>query len=1178
MDVIDLEDILAEARKASLTRDNPALADLPDWVSNYRDHQRVAIREILTAFEEGVDCVVLDAPTGCLSGDTIITVNRGGNAKQVPLFRLVHSFNGGELVGRNGTRKWDLSIPTRISCADEGYMRLGVLGKAYKSGIKVTYRASTPTYSLRATLDHKFLTPNGFVCLGDIQVGDLVAVVGDQRKGNYQSKKCYRYVNAMYRHPHATNRCTYEKCEGWRVPLHRLTMEAIVNNVSLDQWVSWGKEGYPSTVQFLDPAVVAVHHKNGNSMDNNPTNLEILPHLEHWAQEGREKTWKNVAYPIVFERLTGLEYYGEEETYDLGMAEEPHNFIANGYAVHNSGKTLIGETVRRLLSSQGALRQTSYICSSKALQAQFLKDYPYAKVIQGRSNYATERYPERFGGRDGLSAADCTKTPGDSESCLWCVSTHSCPYERAKSDALRSSLAVLNTSYFLSECNGPGRFSRGGLVIADECLAAGTQISTPNGLRTIEDIKVGDVIWGEKGGKVVRTTVEATSINKASVMALNGLSITGNHPILTDRGYVEASQISPLDRIAVTGLNPSHGTTLRMVPTALPGEEPAVFQRKAAKVLQSSLLRGVEEDVTEGSTSRDLRVLWDGICEHEEDSEVLQSTLCEPMELASEPQEDGWGAGEVCGIQEHSGGQSQTARVAAESQQSDLRPCSQAKSLKDAISPGIQSSEWRQWYRTNGAAEALGRSVRRGMGNGVGGEDRETTPTLLQDRYCKLDDRVGYRGGRGESSESQSSRSGRQKDSVSGESGLDNSSSSQQEGYGELGKGSSQNQSCRVHNLRTTTHNYIAEGIVVHNCDSLEGELMSHVEVRISERRLKAYGLSTPKYVTKEESWREWAEDAYEKVYRKPPRGHDPQDIVGIRAAKRHGILVGKLNGLRKGLASGNWVYTGDRATAAFKPVTVDGVGQDKLWRHGDKWLLMSATVISADELVESLGLPEDKDFRLVKCPSTFKPENRKVIVWPVVSMTYKTRDESWPEVTKAVASIALEENASATPSGKILVHSSSYALTEHIVKGLMAAKLGRPTFSYMSADTREATFNRWQQSVNGIMVAPSLDRGIDLPGDACRTQIIVKVPFLSIKDKQVSGRLYGTGRAGKVWYAVNAIRTIIQMCGRACRSEDDWCETWILDSQFVDNLYSGYRNLVPEWFKESLVWKRKGV
>jgi replicative DNA helicase/5S rRNA maturation endonuclease (ribonuclease M5) len=43
---------------------------------------------------------------------------------------------------------------------------------------------------------------------------------------------------------------------------------------------------------------------------------------------------------VVAERVVAIENYGEEETYDLEVEDEPHNFMANGFVVHNTGKTV----------------------------------------------------------------------------------------------------------------------------------------------------------------------------------------------------------------------------------------------------------------------------------------------------------------------------------------------------------------------------------------------------------------------------------------------------------------------------------------------------------------------------------------------------------------------------------------------------------------------------------------------------------------------------------------------------------------------------------------------------------------------------------------------------------------------------------------------------------------------
>jgi Rad3-related DNA helicase len=115
-------------------------------------------------------------------------------------------------------------------------------------------------------------------------------------------------------------------------------------------------------------------------------------------------------------------------------------------------------------------------------------------------------------------------------------------------------------------------------------------------------------------------------------------------------------------------------------------------------------------------------------------------------------------------------------------------------------------------------------------------------------------------------------------------------------------------------------------------------------------------------------------------------------------------------------------------------------------------------------------------------------------------------------------------------------------------------------------------------------MFAPSLDRGIDLPYDLCGTQIIAKVPFLYLGDKQISARMHSPG--GGNWYTVHTIRTIVQMSGRGMRSADDYCTTYILDSQFTTNLYKRSSNLFPQWWRDAVEikgnWgntlKRKGA
>jgi len=166
------------------------------------------------------------------------------------------------------------------------------------------------------------------------------------------------------------------------------------------------------------------------------------------------------------------------------------------HAETGSGKSLLAETVR----SMGYPHQsTPYLCTTISLQQQIQGDFPYAKILKGRSNYPTRHYHDMF---PSLTCEDCdpdtveidldddapdwladdaaehglralTRTSKDGTTtasrCDNCTVTALCPYVLARDDAYNAPLCVTNTSFFLREANmGRGRLSNKDLVIVDE--------------------------------------------------------------------------------------------------------------------------------------------------------------------------------------------------------------------------------------------------------------------------------------------------------------------------------------------------------------------------------------------------------------------------------------------------------------------------------------------------------------------------------------------------------------------------------------------------------------------------------------------------------------------------------------------------------------------------------------
>jgi hypothetical protein len=83
------------------------------------------------------------------------------------------------------------------------------------------------------------------------------------------------------------------------------------------------------------------------------------------------------------------------------------------------------------------------------------------------------------------------------------------------------------------------------------------------------------------------------------------------------------------------------------------------------------------------------------------------------------------------------------------------------------------------------------------------------------------------------------------------------------------------------------------------------------------------------------------------------------------------------------------------------------------------------------------------------------------------------------------------------------------------------------------------------------VLISPSMNEGVDLPGDLCRFQIIYKLPYPDLADKQIRLR----ANADEDWYNYKTSLALIQAYGRGMRHEDDYCTTYLIDSrkrQFV--------------------------
>lgn len=359
---------------------------------------------------------------------------------------------------------------------------------------------------------------------------------------------------------------------------------------------------------------------------------------------------------------------------------------------------------------------------------------------------------------------------------------------------------------------------------------------------------------------------------------------------------------------------------------------------------------------------------------------------------------------------------------------------------------------------------------------------------------------------------------------------------------------------------------------IIDECDTFEDALMSFVEVEVSPTWRRKLGIGLPKVKTqsaKSNDWIEWSEEALSAATAYwaslPPASGDIQLMRHRRSTKN---LVDRLRMLVQMLPEGAWIYDGyDRnpPTAVFKPVMVDKVAEQAAWRHGNKFLLMSGSVVSAREMADSLGIPH---WRAVNVAVDWDPGRRPIYVAPVANVVWRNKDEAYPAVARAVREIIDHH-----PGERVLVHAVNYQLTKAIHQ--VAQGNGRPVFTYTNAAERERALALYMDTPGSVIVAPSLDRGVDFIDDLARVQVICKVPFPSLGDKQVRTRA-NMGSRGKTWFKVCTVRSIIQMVGRGMRHEDDWCVTYVLDEQMDTNIMQNSKSLVPKWVRASMIREQR--
>jgi len=358
------------------------------------------------------------------------------------------------------------------------------------------------------------------------------------------------------------------------------------------------------------------------------------------------------------------------------------------------------------------------------------------------------------------------------------------------------------------------------------------------------------------------------------------------------------------------------------------------------------------------------------------------------------------------------------------------------------------------------------------------------------------------------------------------------------------------------------------EFLVIDEFDTMENQLMGFIELVITQRQLSRLNLPPPKFKTKPESWIPWAEDTMKVIRPEIDKlqtiagsegewgGIDFNEMRRLQALQR---LYGKLSFFVKEVDK-NWVWYPGEDKWTFRPTWVGKYASGVLWKHAKKVLGMSATILDPRQVSANVGLHLG-EYKYRAMPSPFPIENRQIYYEPCANVINKNMDVALPALAKGLKAI-MEKH----PSDRILVHTVSYKVRDYLLRNI-----GGDRFRTHSMRDRITVLEEFKKSDKPlVLLSPSMDRGVDLPDEECRIDVIAKCPYPDLGDPQVNKRVHAS-KDGSSWYAYHTVSKIVQMSGRACRSVTDYSTTYILDSQF-NRLYNEYRHLFPNWWKEALI------
>ena len=244
-----------------------------------------------------------------------------------------------------------------------------------------------------------------------------------------------------------------------------------------------------------------------------------------------------------------------------------------------------------------------------------------------------------------------------------------------------------------------------------------------------------------------------------------------------------------------------------------------------------------------------------------------------------------------------------------------------------------------------------------------------------------------------------------------------------------------------------------------------------------------------------------------------------------------------------------------------FKPIFVWSF-TSQIFDFADNILMMSATILDADKFAKDIGIKKD-EYCFIEMPSLFPVENRLFYITDQINLTWRTYQEEIKKIPKII-----EQYLDMHSNERGIIHTHTNKIVFYIKNHCSAKALKRMLFKSDFKSTGDL-LKKHSMRKNSVIVASGFHEGLDLKDDLSRFQIIMKIPYPDLSDKQIKARM----DIDKTYYGWLTALKLVQSYGRSVRTDEDYCETYCIDKNFR-RFYGMNKGMLPKWFKEAVVWE----